>query len=125
MMEQLLAHLVGDYILQTSYMAERKVRSWPVALLHAIVYTLPFTFITLSPAALAVICLSHAVIDRYRLAHYVAMAKNMAGDPKNWRDYVTYTGYAEGTPAWMAVWLVIITDNTIHLLVNYFAIKYL
>ncbi len=125
MMEQLLAHLVGDYILQTSHMAEQKIRSWPVALLHAVVYTLPFTFITLSPWALAVICGTHAVIDRYRLAHYVAMVKNMAGDVKNWRDYVTYTGYAETTPVWLSVWLVIVTDNTMHLLVNYFAIKYL
>jgi hypothetical protein len=125
MMEQLLAHLVGDYVLQTSHMAAHKVRSWGVAMLHAVVYTLPFLFITLSPWALAVICVSHAVIDHYRLAHYVAMIKNMAGDPIKWRDYVTYTGYAENTPAWMSVWLVIITDNTMHLLVNYFAIKHL
>jgi Protein of unknown function (DUF3307) len=125
MMEQLLAHLVGDYILQTSHMAEQKVRSWAVALLHALVYTLPFTFITLSPWALAVICFTHALIDRYRLAHYVAMAKNIAGDPGHWRDYVTHSGYAASTPAWMAAWLVIITDNTMHLLTNYFAISYL
>lgn len=125
MMEQLLAHLVGDYVLQTTRMAEHKIHSSPIAILHAVVYTLPFTFITLSPWALAVICGSHAIIDRYRLAHYVAMAKNMAGDPKRWRDYITYTGYSEEMPPWMAVWLLIVTDNTIHLLINYFAIKYL
>lgn len=124
-MEQLLAHLVGDYLLQTTYMAEQKIRSWPVAMLHAIVYTLPFTFITLSPWALAVICFTHALIDRYRLAHYVSRVRNMVGDPKNWRVYATDTGYPETTPAWMAVWLVIITDNTLHLLTNYLAIKYL
>ncbi|OGI46658.1 MAG: hypothetical protein A2151_05885 [Candidatus Muproteobacteria bacterium RBG_16_65_34] len=124
-MEQILAHLVGDYILQTSHMAENKIRSWPVAILHAFVYSLPFTLITLSPAALAVIFGTHAVIDRYRLAHYVAMAKNMAGDPRHWRDFHTYTGYADSTPAWLSVWLVIVTDNTMHLLCNYFAIRYL
>ena len=124
-MEQLLAHLVGDYILQTSHMAEHKVRSWPVALLHAVVYTLPFLLLTQSPAAVAVICGTHAVIDRYRLAHYLAMAKNMLGDPGHWREYRTYTGYSERTPAWLSVWLVIITDNTMHITINYLAIRYL
>jgi hypothetical protein len=124
-MEQLLAHLVGDYVLQTSYMAEHKIRSWPVAAWHAATYVLPFLFITRSLPALAVIAGTHAVIDRYRLAHYVAMSKNMAGDPGRWRDYLTHTGYSTETPAWLAVWLVIITDNTLHLLINYFAIKYL
>jgi hypothetical protein len=124
-MEQLLAHLVGDYVLQTSHMAEHKTRCWPVAAVHAVSYCLPFLFITLSLPALAVIGGTHAVIDRYRLAHYVAMAKNMAGDPGRWRDYITHTGYATETPAWLSVWLVIITDNTLHLLINYFAIKYL
>ncbi len=124
-MEQLLAHLVGDYVLQTSHMAENKIRSWPVAAWHAITYAIPFFFITLSAPALAVIASTHAVIDRYRLAHYVAMGKNMAGDPKRWRDFVTHTGYSSETPAWLSVWLVIVTDNTLHLLINYFAIKYL
>ena len=124
-MEQLLAHLVGDYVLQTSHMAENKIRSWAVALFHAVTYTLPFLLITRSPTALAVICGSHAVIDRDRLAHYVAMAKNIAGHPTRWREYVTYTGYREDLPPWMSVWLVIVTDNTMHLVANYFAIKYL
>lgn len=124
-MEQLIAHLFGDYVLQTSHMAENKVHSWPVAILHAVVYTLPFVFLTRSPAALAVICSTHAVIDRYRLAHWVVMAKNMIGDLKNWRDYRTYTGFADKTPVWMSVWLVIITDNTMHLFINYFSILYL
>lgn len=124
-MEQLLAHLVGDYVLQTSHMAEHKIRSWLVAWWHALTYTLPFLFITSSPAALAVICATHAVIDRYRLARYVAMAKNMAGNPSRWRDFQTYTGYGEELPPWLAVWLLIVTDNTLHLATNYFAIKYL
>lgn len=124
-MEQLLAHLVGDYVLQTSHMAENKTRSWWVAILHAGTYTLPFLFLTQSPAALATIFGTHVVIDRYRLAHYVAMLKNMAGSPARWRAFRTDTGYAKELPPWLAVWLVIITDNTLHLLTNYFAIKYL
>jgi len=124
-MEQLLAHLVGDYILQTSHMAENKIKSMGVAAIHAFIYSLPFLFITHSPAALLVIFGTHTIIDRYRLAAYVARFKNMAGDIRHWEEYITYTGYREETPNWLAVWLVIITDNTIHLLVNFFAIKYL
>lgn len=124
-MEQLLAHLVGDYVLQTSHMAENKVRSWAIALLHAFTYTLPFLLLTRSPTALAFIFGTHAVIDRYRLAHYVAMLKNMAGEPRRWREFATYTGYAEHLPAYLSVWLVIITDNTLHLLSNYFALRFL
>ena len=124
-MEQLLAHLVGDYLLQSSHMAEHKVRSWLVAIFHAFVYSLPFLFLTHSPAALLVIFGTHAVIDHYRLAHYLSMLKNMAGAPSRWRDFITHTGHAQDMPVWMSVWLVIITDNTMHLLINYFAIKYL
>jgi len=124
-MEQLIAHLLGDYVFQTSHMAENKVHSWPIAILHAFVYTIPFAFLTQSPLALAVIFSTHAVIDRYRLAHYVVMAKNMVGDPKNWRQFRTYTGFADNTPAYMSVWLVIITDNTMHIIINYLSIKYL
>lgn len=124
-MEQLLAHFSGDYLLQTSHMAQHKIHSWAVALLHASFYTLPFVFITRSPAALAVILGTHALIDRYRLARYVSMARNMAGDPRHWRRYRTATGYADNLPVWIATGLVIIVDNTLHLLINYFAIRYL
>ncbi len=53
------------------------------------------------------------------------MLKNMAGEPLRWRDFITHTGHAQDMQAWMTVWLVIVTDNTLHLLINYFAIKYL
>jgi hypothetical protein len=124
-MEQLLAHLVGDYVLQTSHMAEKKTQSWAVAILHAFVYSLPFLLLTQSAAALFVIFSTHAVIDRYRVAAYVARVKNMAGEPTHWRRYLTHTGYASSTPDWLSVWLVIITDNTLHMVTNYFALKYL
>lgn len=124
-MEQILAHLVGDYVLQSSYMALHKTRRWSVAWLHATFYTAPFLFITQTPAALAVILGTHAVIDRYRLARYISMARNMLGDPAQWRQYRTANGYPTMTPAWLATWLEIVIDNTLHLTINYFSIKYL
>ena len=44
MYEQLLAHLVGDYVLQTDHMAVRKTKSFAVACWHAFVYSIPFFF---------------------------------------------------------------------------------
>lgn len=124
-MEQVLAHLVGDYVLQSSYMALHKTRRGSVAILHATLYTIPFLLITLSPLALATILGTHALIDRYRLARYISRARNMLGDPAHWRQYRTANGYTAATPAWLSAWLEIVIDNTLHLTINYFSIKYL
>jgi hypothetical protein len=35
------------------------------------------------------------------------------------------TGYSPATPAWLAVWLLIIADNIMHVLINGLALKYL
>lgn len=124
-MEQLLIHLFGDYITQTNWMANNKTKSkWP-ALAHAFVYTLPFMLLTLSPVALTVICVTHFYIDHYRLARFVVFAKNWITEPGlKWAD-CSGTGYPSATPAWLAVWLLIIADNAMHLIINYFALKYL
>ncbi len=37
---------------------------------------------------------------------------------------VTTTGYPEDTPDWLSVWLLIITDNTLHIIINGLAIYY-
>lgn len=123
----LLAHLVGDYILQSDWMAQEKVYRWWPAVAHAVTYGLPFLLITQSPAALAVIVVSHAVIDRYRLARYVVWAKNLAA-PRAWRhpwEECKATGYHRDRPLWMAVWLMIIADNTIHITINAAAVLWL
>jgi len=119
--EVLLAHLVGDYLLQTHYMAVEKVKRWLPAILHGITYTLPFLFITQSIPALLIICVTHVIIDRYRLAKHVVWFKNQFA-PKAYRPGHTDTGYDESTPAWLAVWLLIFADNTLHLLINVGAI---
>lgn len=123
--DQLILHLVGDYILQTDHMAQYKSQKTWVAFLHAFVYSLPFLWICDSPAALFVIFFSHGIIDRFRLARYVAMIKNIAGDPIHHKIYRTQTGYPENTPAWVAGWLFVIVDNTMHLVINGLAIYYL
>lgn len=123
-MLQIIAHLVGDYVLQTDRMATLKTSQWRWALIHAITYTLPFLFLTHNPYALFVICLTHALIDRYRLARWVVYAKNCAGDWVHRDRYTTPTGYGNETPAFLSTWLLIITDNTMHLLINYLALAW-
>ena len=163
----ILAHLVGDYLLQSHWMANEKVKRWFPAVVHGITYTLPFLFITLNPWSLLIIAGTHAVIDRYRLAKHFSYLKNLIG-PRDyylehtwpdgvtkkytkdqewtsvdtamsrpihfnmsiappfakkvktrrfWIDYKPQNGYPPGTPDWMSTWLMIITDNTLHILI--------
>jgi len=114
--DQLVAHLVGDYILQSQWMAENKTRNSIAALTHAASYTIPFVLITRDPIALIIIIGTHFFIDRFRLARYVVWFKNGMNGP------VTDTGYPEYLPKWLSTWLLIITDNTMHLLCNGVAI---
>lgn len=41
-MAQLLLHLIGDYLLQSGWMAANKAKSHIAAFVHALVYSLPF-----------------------------------------------------------------------------------
>lgn len=123
MSSAILAHLVGDYLLQTHHQAVVKTRSWPVALAHAATYTAAHLPVTRNPRALAVIGLTHAVIDRYRLARHVVWAKNQLA-PRAHRPGHTPTGYPEGTPDWLAGWLLIVADNALHLLINAWAVEH-
>jgi hypothetical protein len=118
-MLQLLFHLWGDYMTQSSWMANKKVlftkEGWFACFIHCLFYSIPFAFIC-STDALLVIFSTHFLIDKFRLARYVNQIKNGVSTP---------TGLPEGTPDYLAVWLLFITDNIIHVTINYLAIKYL
>lgn len=125
----ILAHLVGDYLLQPHHMAVRKTSSWLWAIAHGVLYTIPFLFITQSLPALLIIGGTHVIIDRYRLAVHVGWLKNhlFLSPSENipLDEAKRNAGYPDGTPPWMSTWLMIITDNTMHLLINVLAIVYL
>lgn len=124
----ILAHLVGDYLLQTHWMATQKTERWAPAIAHGIVYTLPYALVTQSPWALLVIAGTHIVIDRFRLAKHVMWFKNQFA-PKahrpTWAEAKANAGYPASTPAWLSVWLMIVADNTLHLLINTAAVIWL
>ena len=125
-MLQLILHLFGDYISQSDRMANEKVKDIRMALLHAFIYSVPFyIFIDMSIVAFLTIFLTHAVIDRYRVVKYIIFARNRLHDKTlRWED-CSATGYHKDKPIWLTVWLLIIADNTLHLLINYLAILYL
>lgn len=155
--DQLLAHAIGDYVLQSDWMANEKTKRSVAALCHVLTYVLPFLLVRPTPLALLVIVSTHFVIDRWRLARYVVWAKNFSapkhikmslpdfeGLPDEMRHLphsvgiYTYrwirnrpwaeckaTGYPPETPAWLAVWLMIIADNIMHICINGLALKYL
>lgn len=125
--DQLLAHAIGDYVLQSDWMATEKTKQNLAAAVHAFTYTLPFLFLTGSAWALFVICWSHFLIDRWRLARYVVWFKNLAA-PASFNppwEQCKATGYPPDRPPWMAVWLLIIADNILHVLCNGLALAYL
>jgi Protein of unknown function (DUF3307) len=143
--DQLLCHAIGDYLLQSDWMATRKTERLWVAIVHALSYSLPFLALRPTAAQWLMIWTTHAVIDRWRLARYVVWAKNFLA-PKHIRDEVdvlsfnrrqhvimrrnhpwaecSATGYHKDRPAWLAVWLLIIGDNVLHVVLNGIAFAY-
>jgi hypothetical protein len=129
--DQILVHLIGDYILQSDWMATEKVKRFLPAALHAFTYSLSFIFFRPSLAAWLVIVVSHFFIDRYRLARYLVWAKNFIAPRRrgvwcnpSWAECKA-TGYPPERPDWLTVWLLIIADNICHLVCNGLALKFL
>lgn len=113
-MNLLLAHLWGDYILQNHWMAVNKTTKSSICLIHCVLYTLPFLFLTLNIKVLFIICFSHFIIDRFKLALYLVKIKNYC---------FTEKGFPINTPDFLSIWLIILVDNTLHLTINFFALK--
>lgn len=128
-MEQLILHLIGDYVTQSDWMAQNKTKCSWAAYVHAVVYSVPFLLICPTILGWLVILGSHFLIDRYRLAVYVVWFKNtllnQGLEPTPPLNKCRATGYPPSTPDWLAVWLLIAADNTIHLAINYAAIRWM
>lgn len=123
--DQLLAHAVGDYIVQSDWMANEKTKRSLAAAVHAATYALPFLFLTTSLAALAIIVGTHFAIDRWRLARFVCWAKNLPWPGARPWSECSATGYHHERPRWLAVWLLIIADNIMHVAINGAALRWL
>jgi hypothetical protein len=97
-MLQLLAHLWGDYLLQSEWMAQNKTkRNWP-CLVHCALYSALFIPLCWKPGWVSV--------------------SQPAG-------VYAWSNTPPTTPVWFSTWLLIIADNTLHLTINYLALRYL
>ena len=120
MIEQLIFHLIGDYVTQNNWMANNKtartVTGFVACYIHCILYSLPFLYWGIT--TWAIVFNTHFLIDRYRLANYVCSLKN-----GRWLD-VSNSGFPPETPAFISTWVMIIVDNTMHICCNYIPIRY-
>ena len=117
----ILAHLVGDYPLQSHTMALKKTSDGRWAAVHALFYGVPFVVILLygavtgqwtldqAYAAWVVIVGTHAVIDRYALARRWCIWYGVGhpgmwwteADRNKWKDHRNYCPW---TPGGNSVW---------------------
>lgn len=121
-MEQLISHLIGEYILQNDWMAQKKTKrgfiGFLACLTHVLTYSIPFLFITTSWLQIFLIIITHFFIDRYRLGVYSTKLINWNWESNNY-------GFQDKMPAYLSTWLMIIVDNTYHLLINYLILLYI
>ena len=68
-------HLIGDYVLQSNFIAESKGKNWYHLFVHCILYCLPFYVVFGFTWHLIIIFLTHIFIDslkaRYNIINYV------------------------------------------------------
>jgi hypothetical protein len=100
-MEQIICHLIGDYLLQNNWMALNKTKSLLPAVCHCLAYTLPFAMITQDPLKLFAIFFGHLIVDH-------------SGIVKELSDY-----QLKGCEDYQKWILGIVRDNTVHLAFNY------
>jgi len=65
----LIGHLVGDFLLQNRWMAEKKTRHWGPLLIHCSVYTIAVSLLALNAEGLSLtgifaIFVTHIILDR-------------------------------------------------------------
>jgi hypothetical protein len=98
-MNWFVAHMIGDFIFQNSWMADnKKQRSWP-CLVHVLIYTLTIWLFTRWPWwALTITFVCHFLQDRTQFIRW-------------WMDLVGQHKFRTGI---MAPWSSVVVDNTFH-----------
>lgn len=99
-MHWIYAHLIGDFLLQTDWMARgKKQNSW-VCLVHVLTYMLPFLLTPLSWWQLLLVAVQHFLQDRTDIVVW----------------FMVKTGKREFTKPPSAPWSVILVDSILHIL---------
>jgi hypothetical protein len=107
----LIAHLVGDYLLQIGWMAANKTKNWLATLTHAAAYTFTiavfaaFFIENFSPWGLLLVFVSHAIVDRRSITTF-------------WVTKVMTAPESESG------WLTIVIDQIFHLLILFIVLYF-
>jgi hypothetical protein len=126
-----LAHFIGDFVLQSTFIAERKLQNFLVCIFHVLVYSIPFYFlVSTNWTFLGVIAITHLIMDFLRIAEFVSYLKNVLINHKIWildkQELQRYSwfnckyGYPKDVPEHLASWLLIIVDQILHIISNAF-----
>jgi len=99
-MHFIFAHLIGDFLLQTDFMAKEKKNSLGMAMIHGLFYMIPFLFVGIHPVGLGLIFLQHVVQDHSNFVIWFMQIK----------------GSKQFTLPPMSPWSIIVTDNILHIL---------
>ena len=83
--KMIFCHLVGDYVLQSDFIAKTKGQNWYHLFVHCFLYCLPFYIVFGSTWQLLFIFVTHLLVDQLKakfnkinyvtdqLLHYIAM----------------------------------------------------
>ncbi|TWT01150.1 DUF3307 domain-containing protein [Planomicrobium sp. CPCC 101079] len=105
----LIGHLIGDFLLQTGWMAKYKATKWGPLLAHVTVYTVIVALAGLlsgglSAAGLGVIFIGHVILDRKKFVVFWVRNIQMAKGPEQ-------------------AWLAIMADQIFHIILLAIAIE--
>lgn len=96
----IVAHCVGDYVIQNDWMAQGKKKSSLICAIHSLLYTLPFIFCSFNWYQLFLIFGQHHLQDRDNFVLW----------------YMEKSGKTDFLKPPLAPWSIFVIDNTFHLL---------
>ena len=106
-MHWVLAHLIGDYLIQSDWMAVGKKKSSWVCLVHVVTYMLTFLLCGLSWWQFLAIAVQHFIQDRTGFIPWLMKVKGSG---------------RFATPP-LAPWSIFVTDNIVHCLFIYYIVR--
>lgn len=115
----ILAHLVGDYLLQNDFIAQNKKSNKSVCVLHVVLYILPFiailsTYGSLTSSLYSLTC---------SLLFFLLVAtQHFLQDYYFWtHKFMAISKQSQFAKPPFAPWSIIVVDNTLHLAFIWFA----
>ena len=65
-----ICHLIGDYFLQSDFIAKTKGQNWYHLFVHCILYVVPFYIVFGLDLRLVIIFISHVIIDALKARYH-------------------------------------------------------